>query len=48
MLSFDTITFALKCNVVNVILKFADACVDATGSNSEVQMQWNKKSYLGK
>lgn len=33
---------------VLILIKFANACMDPTCSNSEVQMQWNKKSYLRK
>lgn len=42
MLSFDTIAFALMWNVVHVLFKFANTYMDATCSNPEVQMHWNK------
>lgn len=43
MLSCDTVTFALKWSVINV--KFTSAYMDATCSNLEVQMQWNKELF---
>lgn len=43
MLSFDTVTFALKWSVINV--KFASAYMNASCSNLEVQMQWNKELF---
>lgn len=45
MLSFDTITFTLKWNVVNVVFKFALAYMDAACLHWKIQMQWNKKLF---
>lgn len=35
----------LKWNVINVLCKFANACEDATYSDSEVQMQGDKELF---
>lgn len=44
---FDTVTIPLRWNVINVIFKFAKACMTATCLDWEVQVQGNKE-YLGK